>query len=57
MISQDEGLAIDRYVEIDVPDTVAKKASAIRSKRTTFAKHLPNLSFKSTLSSITHHSI
>lgn len=37
---------MDKYIEIDMSDTVMKKASAVRSKKNLFEKHLPNLTFK-----------
>ena len=40
---------MSKYIEIDVADTVLKKATAIRSQRKLFDKHLPNLAFKSAL--------
>lgn len=43
---QDEGYHMKKYIEIDVPDTILKKASAIRGRKQLFSPHLPNLSFK-----------
>lgn len=47
---KDEGFNIDKYIEIDVIDTVMKKASAIRGRQNLFKKHLPNLAFRCTSS-------